>query len=52
VAARAETEGPKMLLEWDDLLGVWKGGVKAKLEWRGVGVGSFRFGIEVQAIGG
>jgi len=52
VAARAETEGPKMLLEWDDLLGVWKGGVKANLEWRGVGVGSFRFGIEVQAIGG
>ena len=52
MAARAETEGPKMLLEWDERLGVWKGGVKAKLEWRGVGVGSFRFGIEVQAIGG
>jgi hypothetical protein len=50
MAARAETEGPKMLLEWDERLGVWKGGVKAKLEWRGVGVGSFRFGIEVQAI--
>jgi len=46
-----EEEGPRILLEWQEKEEVWKGRIKSKLEWRGVKVGQFSFGIEVQPIG-
>jgi hypothetical protein len=44
---RAESEGPRLILEWDEKSGVWRGQVRSKLEWRGSVVGSFTFGLEV-----
>ncbi|MEY2851990.1 MAG: hypothetical protein RL549_689 [Verrucomicrobiota bacterium] len=49
-AGRAETEGPRLMLEWDEKSGVWKGQVRSKLEWRGAVVGSFTFGLEVSEL--
>ena len=46
-----EEEGPRILLEWQEKEEVWRGRIKSKLEWRGVKVGQFSFGIEVQPIG-
>jgi hypothetical protein len=45
-----EEEGPRVLLEWQEKEEVWSGRIKSKLEWRGVKVGQFSFGIEVQPI--
>jgi hypothetical protein len=45
-----EEEGPRILLEWQAMEEVWRGRIKSKLEWRGVKVGQFSFGIEVQPI--
>jgi len=45
-----EEEGPRILLEWQEKEEVWRGRIKSKLEWRGVKVGQFSFGIEVQPI--
>lgn len=46
----AETDGPRLLLEWNEKDGVWRGKVRSALEWRGTKVGSFTFGIEVAEI--
>jgi hypothetical protein len=43
----AETDGPRLLLEWSEKDGVWRGKVRSPLEWRGTKVGSFSFGVEV-----
>ena len=43
----AETDGPRLLLEWSEKDGVWRGKVRSALEWRGVKVGAFSFGVEV-----
>jgi hypothetical protein len=45
-----EEEGPRILLEWQEKEEVWRGRIKSKLEWRGVKVGQFNFGIEIQPI--
>jgi len=45
-----EEEGPRILLEWQEKEEVWRSRIKSKLEWRGVKVGQFSFGIEVQPI--
>jgi len=45
-----EGEGPRILLEWQEKEEVWRGRVKSKLEWRGVKVGEFSFGIEVAGL--
>lgn len=45
-----ETEGPRILLEWQEKEGVWAGKIRTKLEWRGVKVGQFSFGIEVAGL--
>jgi hypothetical protein len=45
-----EEEGPRILLEWQEKEEAWRGRIKSKLEWRGVKVGQFSFGIEVQPI--
>jgi hypothetical protein len=45
-----ETDGPRILLEWSERHGVWRGKVRSPLEWRGTKVGSFSFGIEVAEI--
>jgi hypothetical protein len=45
-----ETDGPRILLEWNEKDGVWRGKVRSPLEWRGTKVGSFSFGIEVAEI--
>jgi hypothetical protein len=47
----ADPESPRVLLEWSEEERVWRGSVRAELEWRGTNVGQFRFGIEVQALG-
>jgi hypothetical protein len=46
----AEMDGPRLLLEWNEKDGVWRGKVRSALEWRGTKVGSFSFGIEVAEI--
>jgi hypothetical protein len=46
----AEEEKPRILLDWQEKEEVWRGKIKSKLEWRGVKVGQFSFGIEVQPI--
>lgn len=46
----AEKQGPRLLLEWSEQDGRWHGKVRSPLEWRGVKVGSFSFGIEVAEI--
>jgi hypothetical protein len=43
-------EGPRILLEWQEKEEVWRGMIRSGLEWRGVKVGQFSFGIEVQSI--
>ena len=43
-------EGPRILLEWQEKEEVWRGRIRSRLEWRGVKVGQFSFGIEVQPI--
>jgi hypothetical protein len=43
-------EGPRILLEWQEKEEVWRGRIKSKLEWRGVKVGEFSFGIEVAGL--
>ncbi|NBY66660.1 MAG: hypothetical protein EBQ51_06295 [Verrucomicrobia bacterium] len=45
-----EEEGPRILLEWQEKEEVWRGRIKSKLEWRGVRVGQFTFGIEVAGL--
>ena len=45
-----EAVGPRILLEWQEEKGVWAGKIRAKLEWRGVKVGEFSFGIEVAGL--
>jgi hypothetical protein len=45
-----EEEGPRVILEWQEKEEVWRGKIKAKLEWRGAKVGQFSFGIEVKPI--
>lgn len=45
-----EGEGPRILLEWQEKEEVWRGRIKSKLEWRGVKVGEFSFGIEVAGL--
>jgi len=45
-----EPESPRLLLEWVEKDEVWRGTVRCKLEWRGVQVGQFRFGIEVAEV--
>jgi hypothetical protein len=47
----AETDGPRLILEWDEKNRVWRGKVRTKLEWRGTVVGAFNFGVEVAEIG-
>jgi len=42
-----EEEGPRILLEWQEKEETWRGRIKCKLEWRGVKVGQFTFGLEV-----
>ena len=49
--AEIDPESPRLLLEWVEQDEVWRGTVRCKLEWRGVRVGQFRFGVEVQALG-
>lgn len=49
--AEIDPESPRLLLEWVEAEEVWRGTVRSKLEWRGVRVGQFSFGIEVQALG-
>jgi len=46
-AEGAETDGPRLVLEWMEKDQVWRGKVRAPLEWRGTKVGSFSFGVEV-----
>jgi hypothetical protein len=46
----AEMDGPRLLLEWNEKDGIWRGKVRSALEWRGTKVGSFSFGIEVGEI--
>jgi hypothetical protein len=43
-------EGPRVLLEWQEKEEVWRRRIRSGLEWRGVKVGQFSFGIEVQAV--
>jgi hypothetical protein len=43
-------EGPRILLEWQEKESVWRGTMRSRLEWRGVKVGQFSFGIEVKTI--
>lgn len=43
----ADSDGPRLILEWDEKKGVWRGQARSKLEWRGTVVGSFTFGLEV-----
>ena len=43
----SETDGPRLILEWIEKDAVWRGKVRAPLEWRGTKVGSFSFGVEV-----
>jgi hypothetical protein len=45
-----EEEGPRILLEWQEKEEAWRGRIKSKLEWRGVKVGQFTFGIEVAGL--
>ena len=45
-----EDEGPRILLEWQEKEEVWRGRIRSRLEWRGVKVGQFSFGIEVQPV--
>jgi len=45
-----DPESPRLLLEWVEEDEVWRGTVRCKLEWRGVRVGQFSFGIEVAEI--
>ena len=45
-----EEEGPRILLEWQEKEEVWRGRIKSNLEWRGVRVGQFTFGIEVAGL--
>ena len=45
-----DPESPRLLLEWVEEDEVWRGTVRCKLEWRGVRVGQFSFGIEVGEI--
>lgn len=45
-----DPESPRLLLEWAATEEVWRGTVRCVLEWRGVRVGQFRFGIEVAEI--
>ena len=49
-AEGSEADGPRLILEWNEKDGVWRGKVRSALEWRGVKVGSFSFGIEVAEI--
>ena len=46
-AGVGETKGPRLLLEWNEKDGLWRGKVRSKLVWRGVEVGLFSFGVEV-----
>jgi len=46
-----DPESPRLMLEWVEADEVWRGTMRCNLEWRGVRVGQFRFGIEVQALG-
>ncbi|NCY21602.1 hypothetical protein EBX31_06565 [bacterium] len=46
-----DPKSPRLLLEWVEKDEVWRGTMRCKLEWRGVRVGQFSFGIEVQALG-
>ena len=45
-----DPESPRLLLEWVEQDEVWRGIMRCKLEWRGVQVGQFRFGIEVAEV--
>lgn len=45
-----EADGPRLLLEWNEKDGVWRGNVRTALEWRGVKVGAFSFGVEVAEV--
>lgn len=45
-----DPESPRLLLEWVEQDEVWRGIMRCKLEWRGVRVGQFRFGVEVAEI--
>ncbi|NCW27887.1 MAG: hypothetical protein EBV83_06295 [Verrucomicrobia bacterium] len=45
-----DPESPRLLLEWVEQDKVWRGTMRCKLEWRGVRVGQFRFGVEVAEI--
>ncbi len=45
-----DPESPRLLLEWAEKEEVWRGTVTCPLQWRGVRVGQFRFGIEVAEI--
>jgi len=49
-AEGSEAYGPRLILAWNEKDGVWRGKVRSALEWRGVKVGSFSFGIEVAEI--
>jgi len=46
-ADAGEADGPRLLLEWSEKDSVWRGKVRTALEWRGVKVGAFSFGVEV-----
>ena len=46
-AEGAESDGPRVILEWREKEQVWRGKVRTKLEWRGTTVGTFSFGMEV-----
>ncbi|NBQ55807.1 MAG: hypothetical protein EBU36_04045 [Verrucomicrobia bacterium] len=45
-----DPESPRLMLEWVEADEVWRGTMHCKLEWRGVRVGQFSFGIEVAEI--
>jgi hypothetical protein len=45
-----DPESPRLMLEWVEADEVWRGAMRCNLEWRGVRVGQFRFGIEVAEI--
>ena len=45
-----DPQSPRLLLEWVEKDGVWRGTVRCRLEWRGTVVGAFSFGVEVAEI--
>lgn len=45
-----EADGPRLILQWEEKYGVWRAQIRSNLEWRGVVIGTFNFGIEVAEI--